>query len=205
MENKDDMIPPQHVGKKLDTENEVNAPSEEEAKRLFQLAATRLLNVNQWDKVCGPLSSVFKLTDGQGTVKEGDPTQGDYFRIDVPGPGSSTGEGYDWVRVEAIDDQRNPEANSESLTVRVRPASNPRNDNNDTAHFLADEATSSFRIARDGKTVRAEVHGRNEVSNTKAEKPIDKVRNAVVGTGAVAGMSNPQWKSLVTGLLEQKK
>ena len=205
MEKNDNMVPPQHVGKKLDTENEVNAPSEEEAKGLFQLATQRLLNVNEWDKICGPLSSVFRLTDNGGALKEGQPTPGDHFRIDVPGPGSKTGEGYDWVRVEAIDDHRNPNADSESVTIKVRPATNPRNSNNDTAHFLSEEATSSFRVAREGRVVRAEVHGRNEVPNTDAEKPIDKVRNAVVGTGAVAGMSNPQWKSLVNGLLEKKK
>jgi len=204
MENKDDLIPEQRVGKKLDTSNKVDAGSEEEAKQLFRVASQRLLNVNEWDKICGPLSSVFTLTDEHGKPKKGDPQPGDHFQIDVPGPGSKTGEGFDWVRVEAIDDQRDPAANSESVTVRVRPATNPRNADGDTAHFLREAATSSFRVARDGNSVTAEVHGRNEVPNTKAEKPLDKVRNALVGTGAVAGLSSPQWKSLVNGLLDNK-
>jgi hypothetical protein len=53
--------------------------------------------------------------------------------------------------------------------------------------------------------VTAEVHGRNEVPNTETDKTVDKVRNAVVGLGAITAFSAPQWKSLVKGLLDVKE
>ena len=49
--------------------------------------------------------------------------------------------------------------------------------------------------------ISAEVHGRNEKPNTSAENLPDKIRNAVVGIGAVAGFAKIQWQKLVKGLL----
>ena len=72
------------------------------------------------------------------------------------------------------------------------------------AHFYTDEATSNFIVKREGTKVTAGVYGRNEKPNVKTETIIDKVRNAVVGTGAVTAFSKIQWKALVNGLLERK-
>lgn len=201
----DQMVPPNKKGSSLDTDFEVRATDESEAKKLFALASHRLLDVNSWDKICGPMSAVFKLTDKNGVEINGLAKPGDHFQIDVPGPGPKAGDGFDWVKIEAMDDQRNPAAHEESVTLRVRPSSSPKNESPDTAHFFSDAATSSFRVVRQGSIVRAEVHGRNETPNTETQNPIDKVRNAVVGTGARAGMSTPQWNSLVKGLLNTSK
>lgn len=55
---------------------------------------------------------------------------------------------------------------------------------------------------REKNTVTAAVLGRNEVANTTdSTSVLDKLRNAVVGISAALGMSNPQWNSLVNGLL----
>jgi hypothetical protein len=205
MENKKDkIIPDQQKGSKLDTASEVKAESLADAQKLFRIATERLMNVNRWDEICGAASAVFRLTDAEGKEIPGPVTWNNYFKIDVPGPGPVSGEGFDWVKVEAIEDKRNPGGEQESVTIRVRPAPSPLNAKSDTAHFFSEDATSSFRVERNGNTVRAEVHGRNEVPNTDTEEVRDKVRNAVVGIGAVAGMSTPQWKSLVNGLLDQK-
>lgn len=205
MENNENekLIPDQQVGRKLDTDNQIIAPTQEEAQLLFQKAVDRLMDVNRWDKICGPVSATFKLTDAEGKEISRLPQMGDHFKIDIPGPGPAAGEGFDWVRIEALEDRRNPSAEEESVTMRVRPSTSPENSLTDTAHFFDEKATSSFRVIRERNVVRAEVHGRNEVPNTHVEKTTDKVRNAVVGTGAVSGMSNPQWNSLVKGLLDQ--
>jgi hypothetical protein len=201
----DKMIPQQRVGSKLDTAHEVTAQDEAEARALFSMATERLLDVNIWDKICGALSAKFVLTGKNGEPVTREARPGDHFRIDIPGPGPSAGDGFDWVEVEALDDKRNPNGEHESVTIRVRPSGSPDNNAPDTAHFFKDTATSSFRVERVGKTVRAEVHGRNEVPNTDAENASDKVRNAVVGTGATVGLSSPQWNSLVKGLLDTSK
>lgn len=198
-------VPEQYKGKKLDVDNEVRLSSMEEAQQVFHVAAGRLLDVNEWAEICGPASADFALTDERGNPVHRDPVPGDFFRIDVPGPGPASGDGYDWVRIEYLEDLRNPGASEESITMRVRPAPSPQNPSHDTAHFFSPEATSSFRVIRNGNVVRAEVHGRNEVPNTTVDTNADKIRNAVVGTGAIAGLSTPQWKSLVNGLLESDK
>jgi hypothetical protein len=126
--------------------------------------------------------------------------KGDHFKIDIPGPGSVTGEGYDWVQIEEIVEERDEQ--SDSIAIRVRPASNPRNEKSDVAHFFTNAATSNFIVKREGTKVSAAVRGRNEKPNTEAEAVIDKARNTAVATGAITGFSNYQWKSLVTGLLK---
>jgi hypothetical protein len=199
---KDNLIPSQRVGSRLDTSHEFKAETEHEAKMVFRMAADRLLNVNVWEKICGSMSAKFFLTDKSGNLVNRAAKAGDHFKIDIPGPGPSAGDGYDWVEVEAMDDHRNPSGPEESLTIRVRPSPSPANETTDTAHFFKDDATSSFRVRRVGRRVIAEVHGRNEVPNTNVKATPDKIRNAVVGSGAVAGMSKPQWKNLVAGLLD---
>ncbi len=196
------IIPEQRVGNQLDTFHEYEGKSEDDARSVFSMAANRLAHVNTWEKICGPLSAKFELTDEHGNPVQREVRPGDHFKIDVPGPGPSAGDGYDWVRVEEIDDRRNPNASEEHLVIRVRPAPSPINKESDTAHFFDEKATSSFVVKRQGTLVRSEVHGRNEVPNASIEKNSDKVRNAVVGSGAIAGGSKPQWKSLVKGLLD---
>lgn len=196
-------VPPQEKGTKLDTEHVVKAATPEEARRIFLCAVHRLLNINEWDKLCGPLSSTFGLTDREGVEVKRLAQPGDYFKIDIPAPGSASGEGYDWVKVEALIDQRDPSAPWERVTLRVRPAANPRHAGSDTAHFFKDDATSSFMVERKDTHVIASVHGRNEAPNTDARRVLDKVRNALVALGAISGFSKPQWKSLVKGLLER--
>jgi hypothetical protein len=68
--------------------------------------------------------------------------------------------------------------------------------------FFNDRSTSSFVLERDGNKVTAAVYGRNEIPNTETSNVIDKVRNVVVGTSAIAGLADIQWKNLVKGLLE---
>jgi hypothetical protein len=47
------------------------------------------------------------------------------------------------------------------------------------------------------------VYGRNEKPNLNTKAVIDKLRNAIVGVTAIAGLNKPQWKSLVMGLLSE--
>lgn len=197
----DEQIPEHQSGVKTNTESAIECRDEAEAKEFFTLVRQRLLQVNGWHGLAGTGTADFALTDDKGREVKRDAQQGDHFRIDIPGPGPGTGDGYDWVQVEAIDEERND--NNECITVTVRPASNPLNDNTDIAHFFTDEATSSFIVKREKDRVTAGVYGRNEKPNTKADTVTDKLRNAAIGTGAITGFSKLQWKSLVTGFLKK--
>lgn len=199
----DDLIPEQHTGGESNTEAEVILSNEQEAKLFFEVACQRLVHVNGWHELAGTGTAEFILCDAAGNEVQRTAQQGDHFKIDIPGPGSVSGDGYDWVQIETIEKVENPE--EESLLIRVRPATNPNNERKDTAHFFTDEATSNFVIKRQGLKVKAEVHGRNEKPNVQAEKVVDKARNAAVATGAIAALSKLQWQSLVNGLVKLDK
>ena len=197
----DAAVPVQHDGKEKNIEASIEAATSQEAEQLFALAKQRFLNVNSWAHICGKLSAVFQLTDDEGNKISTKPAVGNYFKIDIPGPGTVAGKGYDWVRVEAVEEHTADDNSEENMLIRVRPSDNPSTPEKEVAHFFSDKATSNFFLERKNKIVTAAVYGRNEVPNTTEANAIDKTRNAVVGSTASAGLSDPQWKALVHGVL----
>jgi hypothetical protein len=196
-------IPPQEEGKQADIIEMIKAPDVQEAKLLFLQARERLFDIVHWGDISDGLSASFVLTNKQGTPRDGFPAKGDHIRINIPGPGSSAGEGYDWVRVEMIEDKRLPESDEEWSAMKVRPSEDPLKQEG-VAHFFESGATSSFIVKRSGMTITAEVHGRNEKPNTESKKLTDKIRNALVGTAATSGIAKIQWQKLAKGLLKIK-
>lgn len=196
------IIPRQKEGAKKDIDHTVVAADENDARKLFMIARNRLVDVNHWHQYAKPITAVFWLTDSNGNKVDRTVEKGDHFKIDLPGPGSVEGSGYDWVRVEAIEDKSNADGPAEYIAFRVRPASDPKQQGENVAHFLNDRSTSTFALMRDGSEVTAAVFSRNEVPNTKTTAMTDKVRNTVVAATAVMGFSNIQWKNLMKGILD---
>lgn len=199
---KDQAIPPQEDGGKKDIDHTITAADENDARKLFMIGRNRLVNVNHWHEYAGSLSATFRLTDAHGNEVDRTAERGDLFKIDLPAPGSNEGRGYDWVRVESVEDKSNPNGADELLAIRVRPCPSPQEKGENVAHFFKEQSTSSFILERHGNKVTAAVYGRNEVPNTDTSNVVDKVRNAVVGAIAIAGFSNIQWKNLVKGIIE---
>jgi hypothetical protein len=197
----EDVVPTQQEGTKKDIEHVVRTEDVNDAKKLFDIARNRLMDVNHWDQLCGKVSAKFTLTDMAGNEIARTAEKGDYFKIDLPAPGPAEGKGHDWVYIEAIEENTDPNGVKENIVIRVRPTSHPKDKGENVAHFFKEESTSSFVVERDGTAVKAAVYGRNEVPNTKTSNVIDKVRNAVVAITAILGFSNVQWNSLVKGLL----
>jgi hypothetical protein len=195
-------IPSQHTGDRSDIAEHIQTSTPRQAHSTFVEAARRLLNINEWRDLSGPLSASFILTDSKGDKLDRAPKPGDFIRINIPGPGTATGEGYDWVRVETIDDKTNPDGKEESLVMQVRPVASPVNNEKDVAHFFDDTATSTFMIERKEMVVTASVHGRNEQPNKDVERPVDKIRNTVVAKVATEGVSARQWTMLTKGILK---
>jgi protein involved in polysaccharide export with SLBB domain len=195
------IVPDNETGAGSDIEHSVQKENERSARQLFQLAKQRLMDVNHWHQLSGPASATFTLTDAAGNEVDRPVQSGDHLKIDIPGPGSLTGEGYDWVQVEAVEAEE--KSGQDFLSIRVRPTPNPQNNNEDVAHFFTGDASSTFSVLRKGNMVIAGVYGRNEKPNLNAKTMVDKLRNAVVGVTAIAGLNKPQWKSLVLGLLHE--
>ena len=204
MENTNSLTSEQQVGVQKNASETVEFDNWEAAQQFFQVARKRLLDVNNWQNITDGLSSTFIVRDALGqSVGHRFPEVGDYFQIDMPGPGNVAGDGHNWVVVEAVEDRS--DAGGDRTSIRVRPAASPLNDQPDVAHFLDAAATSTFTVCRVGKSVTAEVHSRNEMSNTKTESLLDKVRNVVAAVGAWLGFADVQWKNLAKALVDQEE
>lgn len=197
------LLPSQIKGKHNDLEHTVNLATHEEANLRFEKACQRLFNVNDWQVYSKDKLSSFCVTDANGNILQRAVKEGDFLRIDLPGPGSSTGDGYDWVRVETkLAHYSNDDYEGAGFTVRA--TRNPQRNSGETAHFFKGNATSTFMVERRGTTLLASYHGRNEVINTdESESLLDKIRNAVVGAGAKAGLSEVKWKELLISFLKE--
>jgi hypothetical protein len=200
--SENDIVPENQSGVATNTESSVELPSIDEAKSFYEKAKQRLLDVNDWHKIAGAATADFQLTDKNGQDVNRLVQKDDHFKIDIPGPGPVTGDGFDWVQVEAIEEKNSDE--EQSFTIKVRPATNPNNEREDVAHFFSEEATSCFTVKRKYTTITAGVYGRNEKPNTNTETTIDKARNTAIATGAISGFAKLQWKSLVKGLVKKE-
>ncbi|MFL5742257.1 MAG: hypothetical protein ACJ75B_18680 [Flavisolibacter sp.] len=195
------LVPSQVEGKEITACAFIELSGEEEAKQFYEIARQRLLFVHNWKHITGKLSADFQLTDNEGKEVDRAAQNGDHFRIDIVGPGSHAGRGYDWAAVEEIREVH--ENGVDSIALRVRPASDPKANNPHTAHFFSEKSTSTFEITRDGKKLTAAIYDRNIEANEETKEPIDKVRNAIVGLGAKHGLSKLQWQALAEALIQK--
>jgi hypothetical protein len=196
-----DIVPEQQSGKAIDAESAIELSAPEDASSFFQKVKDRLQDVNRWKDFAGTLSATFQLVDSSGVEVQRKAQKGDYFKIDIPGPGTKSGEGYDWVQIEDVENTSSPD--TERFAFRVRPTDNPQNRNEDVAHFYSQDSTSSFVVERNRNKITASVHDRNTKPNTKADAAVDKVRDAVVGAAGIVSFSKIQWKKLTDGLVSR--
>jgi len=197
MENKN-IVPENEEGKQVDLSRELIKQTKEEALQAYKTACERLLHPAAWKSLTGKLSADFSAADEY--VKHGTVKEGDYIQIDIPGPGLSAGDGHDWVVVERLAKNPDPAAD-ESLAMVVKVSTHPDHPEKGIAHFFADGASSTFMIKRKDKMITASYHGRNEKPNLENPDVTDKLRNAVVATGALMGISELQWTALIEGFL----
>ena len=93
--------------------------------------------------------------------------QGDYLKIDIPGSGSSEGDGYDWVSVEDVKEVALGDI--QAVGFRVRPTQNPFREKTETAHFYSQKATSNFVLTWEGTKITTQIIDRNIKSNANVE------------------------------------
>lgn len=195
------ILPAQEKGKDLEVNSVCQMDSVQHAADFFRIARARLLDVNHWHEVAGTLSAEFVLTNAAGQRLERPVREGDFIRIDIPGPGSAAGGGYDWVRVQSLKEFE--EEHTRSIAFQVRPTSNPTNDEPATAHFYGEEASSTFAVSQVETTVAAFVVDRNLVPNDEGAHFLDAFRNSTIGIAALGMFSKVQWQNLVNGLVQR--
>jgi hypothetical protein len=195
------LIPEHEKGVVIDSTSSEECKDIEEAKAFFKIVKERLLDVNHWHEVAGKASAEFQLIDKNGQEANRKVEKGDYFKIDIPGPGSKAGEGYDWVQVEDLKEVSREDV--DSVGLRVRPSTNPLSKDESIAHFYSEDSTSTFIVTREDKKITATIYDRNTKPNTDSETIMDKVRHVAAGIGAILGGSKLQWKGLAKGLVSR--
>ena len=194
------IIPDQYIGAQSATSYAIKTANSVEADCLFEKAKQNLLDVNRWQELAGPSTAKFTIVNKNNKEINGLADEGNFLRISIPIiPKTETGEGFDWVKVERIEERKS--AGYRFIGMRVRPCKPPF-EKNEVAHFFSADATSTFCIEQKGNKVKAAVYGRNEKPNTKkAFGPVTILRNLLIALAAMMGFNKPQWKSLVTGLM----
>lgn len=195
-------IPTQYEGKDLNISDSIEFENEIAAKNFYLEAKNRLLQINNWDDIAKVSASTFQHLDSFGNYSNEKPEEGDYVKIDIPGPGLYSTGGYDYVKIEQISETNEP--NNDLITMTLRPSSKPDDEgDHETKHFFKNLASSTFQVKRNGRIVEANYYGRNELINTDLDSLIDRIRNLFVAFGAKLGASYPQWKSLISGILNK--
>lgn len=194
-----EIIPEQQVGEAIYAESSVEMNDEMSAMIFFEEVKRRLANVNSWHTISGGLTAKFQLVNNKRKMVERTVRKGDYLKIDIPGPGSRTGDGFDWVVVEEMESMSSQE--EEFFAFRVRPAENPLKENGDIAHFYSPDSTSTFTVTRNGNNITAGIYDRNIKPNEDVYFTIDKIRDTVIAATGLVALSKVQWQKLTDGLL----
>ena len=205
MKSKDytNIVPPQVTGKDVEADASIELDNDTAAIDFYEIAKKRLLDVNQWHELAGLISAKFQLTDENGNELHDEVQQGNYIRVDIPGPGSKEGDGYDRVFVEELSEVAFE--NIQSIGFRVRPSTNPKEGSEHIAHFYDPAATSNFMVSREGIVVTATIIDRNIKPNDDAESVTDKIRHTVAGMAAIGSFSKMQWQNLAEGLIKKEE
>ncbi len=164
------------------------------ANKLFQQAAFKLTNVNNWSNLIGMPGQDFELYSGKTRLYR-QAVKGDLIRIKLPL--DPTRRSY-WVKIESV------KRESQSISIVVRPTANPfknRKNTNITDHFFTNEATNTFSVTLVNDQIRSRVSGRNEEANlTQVETQRDGAANytiAQMGWGVTMQNSRLGFQSLV--------
>lgn len=195
-------IPEQVVGKSLDYSRELILPNETAAYYRYREIVKKLLDVNNWKEIATGVSAEFVVVDEQHQILNRRVRKNDFIRIDIPGPGVPSADGYDWVKVITLDQYDHQ--NKRKTFISMQPCPDPQTMDKETAsHFFKKYTTSNIVIRQENNIVTLQYAGRNEVINTEKENIMDNVRNFLVGLGAKLGASYPQWKALIDGLAKK--
>ena len=192
-------VPDNLKGNQVDATSVKELPSAEMARSFFEKAKVKLLDVNRWNEVAGEVLAEFQLMDESGSPRSGPASEGLLLRIDIPGPGTKTANGFDWVKIEELSEVDSGDV--QSVALRVRPVQAPDSDEDAPSHFYSESATSTFTLSREHNKVTSAIYDRNLEANKESENLFDKVRNAITGVAGKTVFSKVQWQLLADGLV----
>ena len=196
-----DIVPAQITGTMIDVHSSLSLENNDEARRLYEIAKDRLLDMGNWHSLVGLLSAKFQIINGELVEVKRTVQKRDFVKVDIPGPGNTQGNGYDWVHVKEV--KEIAEGEIQSVGFQVQPSINPLGEKQEIAHFYAETATSNFIVTREENRLTAFIIDRNLKPNTATESLLDVVRNSTTGIGAIGIFSKVQWQRLADSLVKK--
>ena len=169
-------------------------PDEPRAVQAYEQARQKLFNVNAWSDLSG-INSTFKVYESTGALAQTDKVaNGQYIKIILPGLAPEN-----WVQVTDIREEQN----EAEFTVHPSPAPEPLTENpTEVKHFFTKEASSTFRVERQGTTLKAYEIGKNEGINNQGEEAGNRaIINTLIAEGGWAGFQAIQWDKLTSYLV----
>ncbi|RXJ44350.1 hypothetical protein [Gelidibacter gilvus] len=195
------IIPEQLKGGSHDIVSMHCANTVDKAQDNYEELQRRLTAVNEWHTFSEKIKAEFVLVDPINDQSTDELKVGNLIRIDIPGPGSPSGSGYDWTEITNVETgNEGHEFPFFSFTVKPCPA--PDTNDDTVAHFYNKESTNTFIVRRIGTCIYVEVHGRNQIENTSDAPLLDIVRNKAVAIGSKFGIGSLNWTGFTSGLLE---
>ncbi len=166
---------------------------EDDAITAFILSKEKLFDVNAWSEIPG-INSTFILYDDNGKKAEGKVLEGYFIKILLPGAKIKN-----WVHIKSVTNE------ADFAQFIVHPSEKPADRNKPDAevkHFFAEEASSTFRVMREGNKITAFEIGRNEVINNNGHEAGSRaLLNTLIAEGGWAGFQKIQWEKLTRYLV----
>ncbi|GEQ85882.1 hypothetical protein ULMS_13900 [Patiriisocius marinistellae] len=171
------------------------------AKSNYSELYKRLKAINNWESFSDKVKASFYLVDAKTLKITTTFKTGNFVKIDIPGPGNPSGNGFDWTDIINVQESKEND-DYPFLTFTLKPCKSPENSKDVVAHFFDDESTNTFVVRRMGTYLFAEVHGRNQQKNIKDIPLKDTIRNAAILMGNTIGLAGLNWLGLTDALLQ---
>jgi hypothetical protein len=174
-------------------EQENTFPDEAAARVAFERSKGKLFDVDKWSGLPG-INSTFELYDAAGRKAAAPhPREGDFIKVILPGLPLDN-----WVQVISV---REDDALAE---FTVQPSPPPAEETEEVKHFFTSEATSTFRVERQGnKLVGSEIGKQEKPNNQEESSGARAVVNTLVAEGGWAGFQKLQWEKVTAYLVHQ--
>lgn len=196
------IIPVQTAEDYIGASSNFHAESRHDALVLFNEAKLRLLDINNWTKLCNGKHSEFCLTDKHGMLLQTSvPSVGNLIRIRLPIPAHSMDEHFSWVRIEHFENRKDLLKDEEMFGFCVRAVNGPLNSlETDQLHEYKNEMISYFLIYRKASTIMAVEREKN--SHASAPSLFKKLCYSIIDVLSVIRFTQPKWKRLLNGVLK---
>ncbi len=172
----------------------------ESADSYFKTVVERLISVKDWCSYSDKVKTKFVIINSDTAQETNEFDTGNMIRIEIPGPGTASGKGYDWTKIIDITTNKD-DAELPFFAMTLKPCSPPNANNEVIAHFYKEKSSNTFVIRRIGDCIYAEVHGRNETINISDVPLLDSIRNIGINMGTKIGLGGLNWLALTEGLL----